>query len=174
MSQKITSGIKVLVADPVPAMAQLITGMLRAVGVRSIHETHAGDATMKDLMQAEYDVLLIDDSLKDVDAVQFVRQLRACAECANRNIPIIMMAAAPGMQRISSARDAGVTEFLRKPFAPTHLEQRLKSIFGAPREFIAVENYSGPDRRRRTAPYDGDDRRQSDTSEAPAPKAAEG
>lgn len=184
MPGKIPTDLKVMVVDPVPAMAQLATGMLRAIGVRKIQETNTAAATMKDLTHREFDVLLLDDSLKDVDAVKFVSQLRACAECTNRDIPIIMMAAAPGAKRIASARDAGVTEFLRKPFAPTHLEQRLLSILAAPREFITAETYAGPDRRRRTAPHDGEDRRSgrppegdassSEDEAASARKAAEG
>ena len=177
MPGKIDTDLKVLVVDPIPAMAQLATGMLRAIGVRSIHEVHSAAATMKDLKQREYNIMLLDDSLKDVDAVQFVRQLRACDDCANRDVPIIMMAAAPGMQRIASARDAGVTEFLRKPFAPNHLEQRIKSILAAPRDFIAVDNYAGPDRRRRGEGYNGEERRREPAAPEPVadePKAAEG
>jgi hypothetical protein len=70
-----------------------------------------------------------------------------------------MMSSAPDARRILAARDAGVTEFLRKPFAAVHVESRLTSIFGAPREFVEGGGYQGPDRRRRRAEFKGDDRR---------------
>lgn len=60
-----------------------------------------------------------------------------------------MMAARPDATRIAAARDVGVTEFLRKPFAANHLEARLAVIARAPRPIIETEGYVGPDRRRR-------------------------
>ena len=61
------------------------------------------------------------------------------------------MATAPNAEMIAAARDAGVTEFLRKPFAPQHIALRLESLRKAPRPFVEAESYAGPDRRRRVA-----------------------
>jgi len=70
--------------------------------------------------------------------------------------------------RIKRARDAGVTEFLRKPFSAQHVESRPKTIPGAPREFISATAYTGPDRRRRTGTYSGKERRSRSKSETAA------
>lgn len=171
MSRKTFSDLRVLVTDPVPNMTQILAEMLRAIGIRGTREVHTTTATMTELKRANYDVLLLDDGLRVLDSVTFVKRLRACADCANRNVPVIMMSASPGPRRIASARDAGVTEFLRKPFAVNHLEQRLTSIMAAPREFIVVDGYAGPDRRRRAAGYDGEDRRSALSDSARAGSA---
>jgi hypothetical protein len=49
---------------------------------------------------------------------------------------------------IAAARDAGVTEFLRKPFSAEHIGLRLDAIRKAPRAFVEATDYAGPPRRR--------------------------
>ena len=162
--------LKVLIADPMPHMSALVTTMLRALKLRDVREVTDATAAMAELQRREYDVLILDDGLKNLGSIEFTLKLRATEDCANRHIPIIMMSGLPDAARIAKARDAGVNEFLRKPFSTQHLEARLKTILSVPRDFIAVEVYTGPDRRRRKANYSGNERR---TVGKPEP-AAEG
>ena len=150
-------------------MSALIVSMLRALKIRDIRESSNAYRTMVELKHRVFDVLLLDDGLKDTDSIEFTRRLRAAADCQNRHIPIIMMSGLPDAGSIARARDAGVTEFLRKPFSAQHVEMRLNSIFAAPRPFIETKSYQGPDRRRRKRGFDGDERR---ANEHP-PEAAE-
>jgi hypothetical protein len=65
------------------------------------------------------------------------------------------------------AREAGVNEFVMKPFTPASLLARLQLVLLNPRPFIVSEEYVGPDRRRRaSASYSGPLRRGSDQAEA--------
>ena len=149
----------VLVADHSQNMAGLVTVMLRSLGRKDIREAYDANKAMTELKRRVFDVLIIDDALDGMDGVALTRKLRASTDCQNRYVPIIMMSAAPDAKRIAEARDAGVTEFLRKPFAAVHLQTRLASIEANPRGFIEVERYNGPDRRRRTVDV-GQDRRE--------------
>jgi two-component system chemotaxis response regulator CheY len=154
--------LTVLVADPSPHMATLVAGMLRTIKVREVREVQTAAAALAELARREYSVLVLDDGMKDIASVEFVRRLRASSTNPSHAIPIIMMSAAPGVSEIKAARDAGVTEFLRKPFAPRDIGARLNTIMNAPREFIAAPAYAGPDRRRRTSAHGGEDRRSSE------------
>jgi two-component system, chemotaxis family, chemotaxis protein CheY len=151
----------VLIVDPQPNMANLVANMLRAIGRGEAREAYDTGQALLELRRRPFDLLILDDAVAPVDAVELVRRLRADAESPNRSIPVIMMAAAPDAARISAARDAGVTEFLRKPFAATHLKARLDTIAARPRLFIETQAYSGPDRRRRSDEIDIVDRRTS-------------
>ncbi|MBU1337155.1 MAG: response regulator [Alphaproteobacteria bacterium] len=157
----------VLVADHSPHMAALISVMLRSLGRRDIREAYDASKAMIELRRRIFDVLIIDDDLQGMDGVVFTKKLRACVDCQNRYIPIIMMSAAPDAKRIADARDAGVTEFLRKPFAANHLQTRLTSIETHPRTFIEAAKYKGPDRRRKIVEIGDHERRAA----ADVPKA---
>lgn len=150
----------VLVADPSQNMAALVAVMLRSLGRKDIREAYDAGKAMLELNRRVFDVLIIDDDLEGMDGVAFTRKLRASTDCQNRHVPVIMMSAAPDAKRIAAARDAGVTEFLRKPFAANHLQTRLTSIEANPRGFIEAAQYKGPDRRRRKVDIGSNERRE--------------
>ncbi|QDZ11485.1 response regulator [Devosia ginsengisoli] len=151
----------VLIADHSQNMAALVAVMLRSLGRKDIREAYDANKAMTELKRRVFDVLIIDDALDGMDGVAFTRKLRASTDCQNRLVPIIMMSALPDAKRIAEARDAGVTEFLRKPFAANHLLARLTSIETNPRSFIEAEQYKGPDRRRRTVDIGENERREA-------------
>lgn len=150
----------VLVADHSQNMAALVSGMLRSLGRKDIREAYDAAKAMTELKRRAFDVVIIDDDLDGMDGVAFTKKLRASTDCQNRYVPIIMMSAAPDARRIAAARDAGVTEFLRKPFAANHLQTRLTSIEANPRGFIEAAEYKGPDRRRKVVDV-GEERRET-------------
>jgi two-component system chemotaxis response regulator CheY len=152
----------VLIADSSAHMASLITVMLRSLGRKDIREAYDAGKAMTELKRRAFDVVIIDDALDGMDGVAFTRKLRAMTDCQNRLVPIIMMSAAPDAKRIAEARDAGVTEFLRKPFAANHLQTRLVSIEANPRGFIDAAEYRGPDRRRKVVNVGDRDRREGE------------
>lgn len=150
----------VLIADHSQNMAALVSIMLRSLGRKDIREVYDANRAMAELKRRAFDLLIIDDDLDGMDGVAFTRKLRACTDCQNRLVPIIMMSALPDAKRIADARDAGVTEFLRKPFAANHLQTRLTSIESNPRGFIEGDAYKGPDRRRKTVDIGTNERRE--------------
>lgn len=151
----------VLVADISQNMASLVSVMLRSLGRKDIREAYDAGRAMLELKRRVFDVVIIGDDLDGMDGVAFTKKLRASTDCQNRYVPIIMMSAAPDAKRIAAARDAGVTEFLRKPFAANHLQSRLTSIEAHPRGFIEAAEYQGPDRRRKTVDIGENERREA-------------
>jgi two-component system chemotaxis response regulator CheY len=155
----------ILIVDPQPNMSSLVATMLLSLGKRDIRETSEAQQALTEIARRQFDIIIIDDAITGPDAVELVRRLRTSPDGLNRETPVIMMAAAPDATRITAARDAGVTEFLRKPFAANHLAMRLESIAAKPRGFIEATNYAGPDRRRRSVAVGDKDRRQARTTE---------
>ena len=136
-----------LVAEPSQHMASLIATMLRSIGVHSIAIVNDGPATLTALQHTSYAALIVSDWLGPVDGIGIVRIIRA-AEPADRCLPIVMVFSEASRSRIEAARDAGVTEFVRKPLSAAILEARLAQAIERPRPVIRGESYAGPDRRR--------------------------
>jgi len=166
MQKQSFAKLAVLVCDPNPHMGTLIGQMLRHLKVHVVEEVQSSNAALSSLTNRKFGAIVLDDQLGPTDSVELVKALRANENGLNRATPVIMMSSSPDAARIVAARDAGVTEFLRKPFAAAHLESRLNSIFGAPREFVEGGGYKGPDRRRRKAEFKGGDRRGGTTAAA--------
>lgn len=159
MDRKLASKLKVVVADH-PYMSALTAGMLRNLGVKTITETEDVTGTWAALKREPLGLLLIDDGLGPVDPLTLVRELRADPSAINRHIPILMTFTKAEKARIVAARDAGVTEFLKKPLSANVIGLRLVQALENPRPFVEAEVYVGPDRRRREAKVPGPERRQ--------------
>jgi len=158
MNKQFISRLKVVVADDA-YLAALTAGMLRNLGVRSIVETNDVSSTWAALKREPLGLLLIDDGLGPVDALTLVRELRADASSPNRHIPVLMTFTHAEKARILAARDAGVTEFLKKPLSANVIGLRLMQALENPRPFVEAQAYVGPDRRRRETGVKGPERR---------------
>jgi two-component system chemotaxis response regulator CheY len=158
-----TIPIRALVADPSSHMAGLVTLMLHSLRIRAVDEVSDTRRATAALGRHHYDLILIDEQLGGESDFDLIRGLRAAPENPNRAVPIIMMAGTPDAAMIAAARDAGVTEFLRKPFSAQHIALRLDAIRAKPRDFVETDAYVGPDRRRRDQP--GGARRATDADE---------
>ena len=139
----------VVVADPVDNMASLIAAMVRGLGHRMVVEVTAARELQAVLASRSYSLVIMDDAMGPPDAVSMVRQMRTDFDNPNRTTAVIMMSSAPDIARIAEARDAGVSEFLKKPFSAADLQKRIAGLDLNPRDFIEAPAYSGPDRRRR-------------------------
>ena len=59
-----------------------------------------------------------------------------------------MVSGAADREIVEQARDAGMTEFIAKPFSAKSVADRLLQVINRPRPFILAQGYFGPDRRR--------------------------
>ncbi|GGF46349.1 response regulator [Youhaiella tibetensis] len=151
--------LSVLVAESNMQMADLVSQMLRGLGVRKIQVATDAVAASSILRRGGIDVLMIDDALSGLNGTTFTRRLRRSDDENSRHVAVLMMSSQPSAASITLARDAGITEFLRRPFSAAQIGEKLGAIVSAPRPFIDTAGYAGPDRRRRKAGVGGDERR---------------
>ena len=120
------------------------------------------DAERK-VWELPFGCIFIDFMMEDKKGIEFIAKIRKVPGSKNKaNIPIILNTAVTDIETVISARDAGVTEIVSKPFSPDHILMKLKSALNNEREFINVDDFLGPNRRRRrpdATKWDGDNDR---------------
>ena len=72
----------------------------------------------------DYDVILLDVMLPDIDGFEVCRRLRAAARWA----PILMLTARDGVQDRVAGLDAGADDYLTKPFSFDELLARVRAL----------------------------------------------
>ena len=154
--------LKVLLVDDNRYARALLAEILRAVGVQEIFEAIDGADGLAQMQAAPIDVVFTDLSMAPMDGIDFVRLLRTSPDSPNQFAPVIMVTGQATRARLDAARDAGVTEFVAKPFTPRAVLQRLHQAIEQPRPFVRHEGFVGPDRRRHTEPGFGPGRRRTD------------
>jgi DNA-binding response OmpR family regulator len=97
--------------------------------------------------------------MKPMNGLDFLHKIRNATDTPNPFVPAIMLTAYTDLNRVLQSRDAGITEFLAKPFTPVTLYSRIVAVVEDQRAFVRSENFFGPDRRRVTRPFPGMDRR---------------
>ena len=158
---------RVLLVEPAAAAARLLTELLQAIGRGQIRVAASTEQALRLAETFDPQLIFTEGHAEGVDGTQFTRSLRRSA-FACRRAPVIMVTAQATPASILAARDAGVHEFLRKPFTSKDLVRRLEAVAVKPREWIEAVGYVGPDRRRfNSAEYRGARRRRVDAGGDP-------
>ncbi|HEX3486263.1 MAG TPA: response regulator [Micropepsaceae bacterium] len=152
-----------LVVEDNEHMRILLRTMLKAFGVREIHECKEGGEALRFIKHKMPDFVLTDLAMVPMDGIEFIRAVRALPDKSECVLPIIMVTGYTERRRVEAARDAGVTEILCKPVTPVGLFHRIEEIILRPRPFVRTPTYCGPSRRRHNNPdYVGPWRRKED------------
>lgn len=152
--------VKILVIDDNRTTLQLVMSMLHNFGAHEIRVAENGEVGLEMLTDYQPDVIILDWAMEPVNGIDFTKIVRNGESAANSQVPIVMLTSYSDPKHVIEARDAGISEFLAKPFAANTLLARIKSALERPRSFVRSESFSGPDRRRQTRPIEGPDRRQ--------------
>lgn len=160
--------ISVLVVDDMQPILELMRDVLLSLGFKNIYLASSGKHGYEALCKHDPDLVITDwimgeSNSNDIDGTEFAKMIRRNARSPNPYVPIIMMTGFSSRLRVEAARDAGVTEFMTKPFKARDLYSRICQIIEKPRQFVAIDSFVGPDRRRRDSDvYKGADRRKTD------------
>ncbi|WP_297696833.1 response regulator [Phenylobacterium sp.] len=161
--------LRILLVDDNHYMRVLLSEILRAIGVKEIHEANDGAEGLQMMRNHAVDIVMTDLSMQPLDGIDFVRLLRNSPDSPNQMCPVVMITGHSTMQRVAEARDAGVNEFLAKPLTARGVIERITQIVENPRPYVRAGDYFGPDRRRRQDPnHEGPWRRASDAAQQKA------
>ena len=139
---------KVLVAEDDPIMLRLIRDLLGIVGFDDITIVKDGKTAIKEILAHNYDIVFCDWKMPELDGIEFTRAVRRLPYYEKCGIPIIMITGKTTMQDVALARDAGINEYLAKPFNLKVMSEKVKAVIENPRKYVMSDTYSGPDRRR--------------------------
>ncbi|HEY8574059.1 response regulator [Phenylobacterium sp.] len=158
---------RVLVVDPQPTSANVIAEHMRTVSKPDVWVAPTTDKGLKQADKVKPDIIFVELAGEKVDGVDFTRRLRR-SSFACRKAPVILVTSQATAAAILAARDAGVHEFLRRPFTIKDLLKRLEAVTLNGRDWIEAVGYVGPDRRRfNSGDYSGPLKRQTDTQATP-------
>jgi two-component system chemotaxis response regulator CheY len=158
--------LSMLVVEDTQPMQKLLVSVLETLGIKNVQTCSNGQEAFRQFCNNNHDIVLSDWQMDPVDGIALTRMIRKHQLSPNKFVPVIMITGYSAWSRVEEARDAGVTEFLVKPFTAHDLARRIAHVINAPRDFIDTDGFFGPDRRRRResdAQYNGPLRRGEDS-----------
>ncbi len=158
---------RVLIADPQPSSARLLSELMRDIARSHCWVATTTDRALKIAETCEPQLIVLEVGAENMDGLGVTRKIRR-STWSCRMAPIITVTGAATAQSILAARDAGVHEFLRKPYSMKDLVRRLEAVTLRGRDWVEAVGYIGPDRRRfNSGEYAGPLKRRDDGSETP-------
>jgi two-component system, OmpR family, KDP operon response regulator KdpE len=105
--------------------ADIRTALTRALSSRGhgVQSVATGMAGLQAAVDSPPDLLVLDLGLPDVDGCTLLRMLRAVSQ-----VPVIVATARDDESEIIRALEAGADDYVVKPFAPDHLNARIKAV----------------------------------------------
>ena len=112
---------KILIIEDEVAIAELEKDYLELSGYDVVIE-HSGDTGLARALQEEFDLLILDLMLPNVDGFEICKQVRAV-----KNIPVIMVSAKKDDIDKIRGLGLGADDYMTKPFSPSELVARVKA-----------------------------------------------
>lgn len=159
MSDQDLIGLTVLVVDEDAFLSKIIISVLGVFEFGSVIQARTIEEALGILTTSRVNCVVCDwlnEAGKGLELVEFLRQ---DDNSPNPEIPVVLCTALTDLTSICGARDRGVSEVVAKPFSPKNLIEKVLAGLFRRRIFVAVDAYTGPDRRRRNLAWDGEERR---------------
>ena len=155
--------LSLLVVEDIAPMQQLFISVLENMGIVEIDKAADGGEAFELFKKKNHDVIFSDWSMSPKDGLELTHEVRNNSLSPNRMVPVILITGYNAWKRVERARDAGVTEFLIKPFTANDVAKRLAHVVSRPRDFVETNDFFGPNRRRQAnSNYSGPLRREAD------------
>jgi two-component system chemotaxis response regulator CheY len=114
--------LRVLVADDSSTMRKIIIRSLLAVGAPGATEAADGAEAVALFKPGAFDLVLTDWNMPGKSGLEVVQEIRA----QDANVPIIMVTTEAEKGRVMQAIQAGVSDYLVKPFTADTLREKLE------------------------------------------------
>lgn len=118
------ASMTILLVDDDPDIVRLLIMTLRPEGYRLLSASD-GDAALEIARAERPDLLLLDWNMPGRDGLEVCRALRAESDPRLRNVPVVLLTAQVGAEATAAGFAAGVTDYVTKPFKPTHIRSRV-------------------------------------------------
>jgi heavy metal response regulator len=115
--------MRILVVEDERKVASFIKRGLEAARY-TVEVEHDGEAALKRLLTAEYDLIILDVMLPKLDGLSLMKEIRQ----RQLNVPVLMLTARITVADKVMGLDLGADDYLTKPFAFEELLARVRAL----------------------------------------------
>jgi len=163
----------ILLVEPNSTNMQILKQVFAGFGARKPLACATADEAMEIATGQEVNLIVVSDTLGDMDGYEFVRTLRRSDTDQNVFTPVIVVSGHTKRRLVATARDCGANFVVAKPMSPQTLLERILWVAKECRPFVDTGTYLGPDRRFKDEFTDSTPRRRRKDADRPAAQAAE-
>lgn len=118
----------ILIVDDYKTMLKIIRNLLKQLGFTNVEEATDGSEALGKLREGEFDLVISDWNMEPMTGLQLLKEVRA--DDRLRPVPFIIITAESKIENVVAAKEAGVSNYIVKPFNAATLKAKLTSVLG--------------------------------------------
>jgi two-component system chemotaxis response regulator CheY len=124
----VDKNMNILIVDDYKTMLRIIRNLLRQLGFINIEEATDGSMALQMLRGGNFGLVISDWNMEPMTGLQLLREVRADAKL--KATPFIMVTAESKSENVIAAKEAGVSNYIVKPFNAETLQSKMVSVLG--------------------------------------------
>jgi two-component system chemotaxis response regulator CheY len=120
--------MKVLCVDDFATMRRIMKNILKQLGFKNVEEAENGQQAFEKVKnEGGFGFVITDWNMPVMDGLGFLKKIRN--DPALKSLPVLMVTAEAEKEKVVTAIQAGVSNYIIKPFTPEMLKDKMDSIF---------------------------------------------
>lgn len=124
----VDKNMRILVVDDFPTMRRIVINLLKQLGFGNVVEAGDGQQALEKLKTEKVDLIFSDWNMPIMTGMDFLKAVRADEKM--KTIPFIMVTAEGKRENVIAAVQAGVNNYIVKPFNAATLREKLIKVVG--------------------------------------------
>jgi len=124
----VDKNMSILIVDDYKTMLRIIRNLLKQLGFTNVDEASDGDEALTKLRAAEFGLVISDWNMEPMTGLQLLKEVRG--DEGLKTTPFIMITAESKTENVIAAKQAGVNNYIVKPFNAATLKTKLTSVIG--------------------------------------------
>jgi len=120
--------MNVLIVDDYKTMLRIIRNLLKQLGFNNVEEASDGTEALTKLRAGNFGLVISDWNMEPMTGLQLLREVRSDEKM--QNLPFIMITAESKTENVIAAKEAGVSNYIVKPFNAATLKAKLVTVIG--------------------------------------------
>jgi two-component system, chemotaxis family, chemotaxis protein CheY len=120
--------MNILIVDDYKTMLRIIENLLKQLGFKNIMQATDGTSALKIIRDGSINLVISDWNMQPMTGLQLLKEVRGDEKL--KALPFIMVTAESKTENVVAAKEAGVNNYIVKPFNAETLKQKLSSVIG--------------------------------------------
>ncbi len=118
----------ILIVDDYKTMLRIVRNLLNQLGFNNVEEATDGSTALQKLREKNFGLVISDWNMEPMTGLQLLKEVRA--DMKLKSTPFIMVTAESKTENVVAAKEAGVNNYIVKPFNAATLKQKISSVIG--------------------------------------------
>jgi two-component system chemotaxis response regulator CheY len=122
----IDKAMNILIVDDYKTMLRIIRNLLKQIDFNNVEEASDGAEALAKLRSGQFGLVISDWNMEPMTGLELLQEVRADSKL--KTTPFIMITAESKTENVVAAKQAGVSNYIVKPFNAETLKEKIEKV----------------------------------------------